>query len=652
MHRHASVASVIMRSTSDTFPLNTLEQPIILEQAELAQAAGWLLGETSNRGDQILAAQILCTLDSTACVFALQGAETRRRLAYLAREAFDIWYFQPNERNREIAELFGLVLCHGHLRLPKDGGIRKDLTDLRLYQSKSFGGTFLQAFEFASTKYSCYRPEDKEIILHITFLLAIINSGQAIPNYQWIGLSRFFSIRCTPQLVDVLLGLWARIFCHVNRDESSFNHTYAFRDLADEGYKKTVLTRNLSNAVICGTRILSSIRGNPQSELHAMQGYTACLQRIAGLSAHFSRGGLTRVIDGVADLIVSYVDPLTSSNPGEASQESVRVAIEAVLALHALVDRNPRPDKVPASQAARAEQLRIGGLIDAAVQIMLADSESLVTSKLLPRTQPRALTWIRPQVLTLTRGEQERVRERVRGLETAQAVERARVREGELKQELERARAPVEAEALTWEVAWELPRKVARELDRVRERLQQLVRELERELEQEVERELAPEGALQGALRGALEGALDWTSQGGLDRLLDEALGRLPERLPGLPPGQAMKLAKDLAQRLQVESSILRVLLWVWKRSSAAQLDRSDRRKIFLSSCRLWAPLDTRIHFALNGIEWGSNGERLTFDDGNRDKVLTSDDLNCIVGFVEDLQKDREKSEFIARNAD
>ncbi|KAG8904412.1 hypothetical protein FRC01_008734 [Tulasnella sp. 417] len=142
------------------------------------------------------------------------------------------------------------------------------------------------------------------------------------------------------------------------------------------------------------------------------------------------------------------------------------------------------------------------------------------------------------------------------------------------------------------------------------------------------------------ALAGALNEALDEALGGALDEALNKALDK------------ARKVANDLAQCLQVESSILRIVLWVWKATSGTQLDHSEKRNIFTSSCQLWAPLETRVDFTINGIEWGINGERLTFDDGSRDKLLTSEDMDRIVEFAEDLQRDREQFEFIARNAD
>ncbi|KIO20333.1 hypothetical protein M407DRAFT_245839, partial [Tulasnella calospora MUT 4182] len=111
-------------------------------------------------------------------------------------------------------------------------------------------------------------------------------------------------------------------------------------------------------------------------------------------------------------------------------------------------------------------------------------------------------------------------------------------------------------------------------------------------------------------------------------------------------------LTSTLAKRLQVESSIIRILLWAYESTSSTQLDQEDKRKIFVSSCRLWSPKETRVDFTINGIEWGIKGERLTPNNDDRDKLLTSGDMRRIVEFAEDIQRDRNKSEFITHNAD
>ncbi|KIO20335.1 hypothetical protein M407DRAFT_30020 [Tulasnella calospora MUT 4182] len=206
-HRSTNVAPAIIKSVPIKPPLTTPSEDNISEQVVIAQPAGWLFQTTSNRADQIAAAQFICTLNSAACVSISEDPGTWRKLVFSTHEALDVWHSRPSEKHQEIAELFGSALCHVLLQSSKDTAKMKYLTDLPLYQSRSFGGTFLQAFEFASTRYSCSKPEDKEMILHITFLLAIISRGQVTSEYQWARLSQFFLIGNIRHLVDVLLGL-------------------------------------------------------------------------------------------------------------------------------------------------------------------------------------------------------------------------------------------------------------------------------------------------------------------------------------------------------------------------------------------------------------------------------------------------------------
>ncbi|KAG8931205.1 hypothetical protein FRC01_001718 [Tulasnella sp. 417] len=154
----------------------------------------------------------------------------------------------------------------------------------------------------------------------------------------------------------------------------------------------------------------------------------------------------------------------------------------------------------------------------------------------------------------------------------------------------------------------------------------------------------ALEEGLDPAVNKAVDDALDEVLNNALGEVLDEALHKLLDRAP--------MIVKDPAHRLGAELSILRVMLWVWKRSSGTQLDHSEKRRLFISSCRLWAPLETRVEFAIHGADRDVRDKRLTFDDDNRDKIFAQDYLNGIIAFVEEFQNGREKSEFIACNAD
>ncbi|KAG8961288.1 hypothetical protein FRC00_012721 [Tulasnella sp. 408] len=641
-------------------------------EAEVAQAAGWLLGTASSRADQIAAAQFICTLGRTADVFAFQDPETRRRLVFLTGEAFDIWYSQRTQSNREIAELLGLVLCRVLLQPGKYGAKREDLANLQLYQSGSFGGSFLREFGVASTSYVCHGFEDQEIMLHIAFLLASTSEGTVIPEYPWTGLSRLFLTQNIPHLVDVLLGIWAQIFCNFDTKNRSFDRSHIDGEPVSERDNETVLVRELSGAVISGTRVLSSLRGNLQSERHAMHGYTACLRRAGELSPQIPQHEVTKVIHGIVNFILSYVDPLASSNLEQPDSELVRVSIEAVLGLQAFIGRDTNGRDVRISRDPRAEERRIDDLIDAAVRIMFDDSERLTHSELFPRPQPQTLAWFRAHALASEEGVWEGVRAQARERERARA--RAREWERERERERERARARErerEQEERRQRTPWLRVRRPVWDRDREEASgVWELWEDAEREVEQAAERALdGPHPALRGPLRKALfqtwkeliyggkyhrvggDALHDMLRDGLVDTVVDEFVDAMVDQLPSRLRGQALELAKLLARRLRVESSILRILLWVCK-TSANQGDHSDKRKIFVSSCRLWAPLETRVDFTINGIEWGMDGERLTVNDGNWDKLLTSDDLNGMVEFAEDLQKDRKESEFITHGAD
>ncbi|KAG8926143.1 hypothetical protein FRC01_009297, partial [Tulasnella sp. 417] len=329
--------------------------------------------------------------------------------------------------------------------------------------------------------------------------------------------------------------------------------------------------------------------------------------------------------------------------------ELVSVSIEAVVALGALIDKNRRLNENPVPPVARAEQHEISDLILAANRIMLNGSESLqsrawiqvlrrvlkrVLKRALKRALQRALKRARVQELERGQGQaqmqaptQMQALMRAQGLTQTQVLTLARVLAGGEARALERA--------LVWVLAWALQQELERELE--------LELELERELELELARRLAERLAWQ----------LAWQLAGGvLDMVLDVVLDTVPDTVwDRVINAWVPKMRKDLAMHLQVESAILRTLRWVWKTAYGTQ-SIHEKRKTFISSCQLWAPLEARLGFIVKDIEWGINGERLTLHDGKRDKLLTSDDLNGIVELVEDLRKDREKSEFIARNAD
>ncbi|KAG9043499.1 hypothetical protein FS837_009478 [Tulasnella sp. UAMH 9824] len=102
---------------------------------------------------------------------------------------------------------------------------------------------------------------------------------------------------------------------------------------------------------------------------------------------------------------------------------------------------------------------------------------------------------------------------------------------------------------------------------------------------------------------------------------------------PGVPNDYAGMLK-------QVKPSIIKILPWVWKNMSAFLVSDKERREIFLSSCRLWAPLEKHVELSR------------TVEVGRDDKPLTPNDLKRIAEFIDYIRKDQNNSAFISRNAD
>ncbi|KAG8960812.1 hypothetical protein FRC05_006557 [Tulasnella sp. 425] len=89
-----------------------------------------------------------------------------------------------------------------------------------------------------------------------------------------------------------------------------------------------------------------------------------------------------------------------------------------------------------------------------------------------------------------------------------------------------------------------------------------------------------------------------------------------------------------------IKPSIIRILLWVWKNSPDTSIDGEGKDDIFVSSCRLFAPLEKEVEFTQRG----------EFEED--DKPLKPDDLNRIIEFIEYIMKDRKSSAFMTCNAD
>lgn len=464
------------------------------------------------------------------------------------------------------------------------------------------------------------------------------------------------------------------------------------------------LVHNLLKAIVSGGRILCSVRGTPQFEPHVRRIYTACLWRAAELGSRIEGSAQVKVVNGVADLILSHIDSLTSSNPAKSGLERIRISIEAVLALHSSALRKSRPDEISFMQEAPVEQLLTDSLINTTVHMISDDSEGLITSKLLPRIQlqelarAQLLAWVLKwgnawrtawrtawgEVWTTVRGkarllelsrqlmpeldrawvlmcnkDRDWVREREQMLGWMRmrkvafqvlrkmSVAELLVRNGGLVRKLAQELAEGMMQRMIQELAPELEQKLERKL--VQELVQELVRVQARLLERSLERRL--ERVTARLLVQQREGVLG-LGVGPPDSGMEAALRRVLTQTQGYAETRVLVLTQNLAQRLQLQSCIIRILLWVWKGVPANQLNRADKEKIFVSSCQLWAPLETRVDLMMNGMEWGIKGEPLTFDDCTRDKFLTSADLSKIVELVEYLQSNWNKSKFIARNAD
>lgn len=92
--------------------LPVLREADITGQFVIAKAARWLLETTSNRADQLAAAQLIFTLDSRACALAFDEWRAWQSILSLTLEAFNVWYSQQSSRNQNVAQLLGSVWCH------------------------------------------------------------------------------------------------------------------------------------------------------------------------------------------------------------------------------------------------------------------------------------------------------------------------------------------------------------------------------------------------------------------------------------------------------------------------------------------------------------------------------------------------------------
>ncbi|KAG9043655.1 hypothetical protein FS837_009301 [Tulasnella sp. UAMH 9824] len=181
------------------------------EQTVIVQAGCWLLQTTSNRGDQVAAAQFIRSLNKNACTLVFEDSRNWRRLLSLTCEALDIFDSQPSEGNREVAEAFGLAVCHVPRPLPEDmltGGKEKVFDLMSPQKRSSLSEVFLHALDLVRAK---YEKEDEERIFHLAFLSTLTSRGRMIKEYQWANLSKLFPVDENPRplIADNLLGIWA-----------------------------------------------------------------------------------------------------------------------------------------------------------------------------------------------------------------------------------------------------------------------------------------------------------------------------------------------------------------------------------------------------------------------------------------------------------
>ncbi|KAG8896546.1 hypothetical protein FRC00_005746, partial [Tulasnella sp. 408] len=201
----------------------------------------------------------------------------------------------------------------------------------------SRGDTFLQALEMVSSKYPSHQPEDEECLIHIAVLTTMISKGLAIQEYQWVNPAKLLLDGKTSDIDETFLALWAIVVYSIFAHGGAINSTSRMpEEIIQVGEDKQALIEHLSAALLYCDSFILSVRGNPQSELNARWGFTACLRKALELSSQTSRTHLNQMAHGVSDLIRNCIDPLMASDAGETSFELVRFVVEAVLGLHAL----------------------------------------------------------------------------------------------------------------------------------------------------------------------------------------------------------------------------------------------------------------------------------------------------------------------------
>ncbi|KAG8918525.1 hypothetical protein FRC01_001810, partial [Tulasnella sp. 417] len=200
------------------------------DQVLTVQAARWLLKTTSNRGDQVSTAQLICSLDKATCAHIFEERDSWKRLFNSTLDAFEIWYAQPNKENQEVAELFGLALCRVILQCSPEHEKWKDIMENSSQGSNNFGKAFLNTLLPASTKYSPLDPEDDQRILHMSVIFTALAHRMNLKGFQWANSSRLLDSR--GPAAAALLDVWAHLVCGVG--------------VAQDGYSVMLLESNLT----------------------------------------------------------------------------------------------------------------------------------------------------------------------------------------------------------------------------------------------------------------------------------------------------------------------------------------------------------------------------------------------------------------------
>ncbi|KAG8910469.1 hypothetical protein FRC01_006324, partial [Tulasnella sp. 417] len=384
------------------------------EEVIAAQAACWLLGTSSTRGDQTAASGFILTLDRDTCALFIKAPEQWQLLVSLARETFDNWNAQPNERSQEVAELFGLTLCHTSLQYSERLDGENDLGDLRHEQPKTFGGSVLQALGRAWTEHLIRTPEDEKYVFYFAFMSTIISRDPLIKGYQWGNLSRLLSTGKPHELRDVLLSLWVVVLSHIGTEDGDFPREDTWQRLLESADDKDWLAEILANVLGNSGEFICTNEGTLQQRLHLVEGYTACMRRARELSPLTFRPHLDQTASGVIQLINKYIDPLITSGPREAKPESIALSIEAVLGLYRFINENHQLHDLPELQDSQPARVLYGHLIHVVADMLLDDSRSRISGQSwMKRTRPslvRILLWVWKNTPEISRQEEQQIK--------------------------------------------------------------------------------------------------------------------------------------------------------------------------------------------------------------------------------------------------